>query len=115
MEDTFDEIEELGAKIATAAAAVAAAATAFDQLRAIKLSPVGRSSDRPDKGFKDLIPAADGAVIAHRAKKTMVAWCKKHPISGDAGFALKIGSRWLVSRSRLIRHLTEVKSSGSSD
>jgi hypothetical protein len=116
MTNTTDDFAELGDRLTAAAAAVAEAAAALNHLRTTTLRSVGRSEDRPDMGIKDLIPAADGADIAHRAKKTMTAWCKKNPIAGDAGFALKIGSRWLVSRSRLIRHLAEeAKSSGSSD
>jgi hypothetical protein len=92
-------------------------AAASERLRAASARPASDEPDpRPDMGFKDLIAAAKGAELAHRAKSTMNSWCGKHPVTGDAGFAVKIGSRWFVSRSRLIRHLAdEAKSSGSSD
>jgi hypothetical protein len=64
-----------------------------------------------DEGFRDLMPAADAAKIALRAKPTMRTWCGKHKINGEAGFARQIGSRWFVSKSRLLRHLA----SGSRD
>ena len=89
----------------------------LDRLAAIERQPQtaapSRGDEHPDRGLKDLILAADAADLAHRAKKTMNAWCRRHPISGEVGFALQIGRRWFVSRSRLIRYLENENSSGS--
>ena len=53
----------------------------------------------------DLIKAAAAAVLARRAKPTICAWCRKNAIDGNAGFAIKIGTRWYLSKSRLLKHL----------
>jgi hypothetical protein len=87
--------------------------TAFsDKLRAAMRAT---SSLQPphelDGGLTDLMPAADAAKIARRAKPTMNEWCRKHPIRDKSGFARQIGKRWFVSKSRLLRHLA----SGLSD
>jgi hypothetical protein len=58
-------------------------------------------SDLPN----DLIPAAAAAAIARRAKSTIGAWCRANAINGEHGFAIKMGARWFVSRSRLLKHL----------
>jgi hypothetical protein len=55
--------------------------------------------------LSDLIPAGAAAALARRAKSTVAAWCRSNPINGDSGFAVKIGARWFVSKSRLLRHL----------
>jgi hypothetical protein len=96
----------------------AASAEAFARLRAIMdAAKVDRPDDRPDLGIKDLMPAAAGAELAHRSKGTMTAWCRRHQIVGGAGFAVRIGGRWFVSRSRLVKHLADSKpkSNGASD
>jgi hypothetical protein len=89
-----------------------AVVAAFEELVALQRAPAQPASspdDRPDLGLTDLIPAADGAELAHRAKSTMNTWCRKHPINGGEGFAQQIGTRWYVSRSRLRRHLKNTK------
>jgi hypothetical protein len=53
----------------------------------------------------DLIPAGAAAALARRAKSTVNTWCRKNAIDGDAGFAIKLGSRWFVSKSRLLKYL----------
>lgn len=69
-------------------------------------------TQRPDLGLRDLIPAAEAAGLVHRAKSTMASWCRRHAIDGSGeGFSVQIKGRWLVSRSRLLRHLA----SGSRD
>jgi hypothetical protein len=83
-------------------------AAAIERLRALGHGDVEK---RPDRGLKDLIPAGEAAEIAKRAKPTMNTWCRKHAIDADRGFAIQIGGRWFVSRSRLLLHLA----SGSSD
>lgn len=100
---TNEEVNEL----------VAHLETVIDRLRAL-CAPQTDPDDLPDRGMNDLIPAADGADIARRAKPTMNAWCREHPVDAG-GFAVKIGERWFVSKSRLVRHLKKAKSSGSSD
>jgi len=53
----------------------------------------------------DLIKAAAAAALARRAKPTICAWCRKNAIDGEKGFAIKLGARWYVSKSRLLKHL----------
>ena len=100
--------DDLHTAISAAASAIAAAQAAFDRLRAPTEAPL---NDRPDHGLTDLISSAAAARLARRAKSTMNSWCREHAINGDAGFAIKIGTRWFVSKSRLLRHLA----SGSRD
>ena len=72
---------------------------------------IGRDGDAPpvapvDPGPPDdLIEVGAAAALARRSKTTMAAWCRENPIDGEAGFAQKIGARWFVSKSRLLRHL----------
>ena len=53
----------------------------------------------------DLIKAAAAAALARRAKPTIGAWCRKNAIDGENGFAIKLGARWYVLKSRLLKHL----------
>ncbi|MET3965434.1 hypothetical protein [Bradyrhizobium sp. S3.9.1] len=97
---------------------IAAHRAAIEALQRLKLT---RAPDAPptapvDQGppgveLSDLIEAGDAAAIARRSKVTIAAWCRENPINGEAGFAVKLGARWSVSKSRLLRHLA----SGSSD
>jgi hypothetical protein len=107
MTDTVDDIvRDLQASVARELAA------ACDWLRAVSARPATKAEKPPiDFEIKDLMPVGDGAALARRAKPTMSAWCRSNPIHGDRGFAVLIGKRWFVSRSRLMRHLA----SGSSD
>jgi hypothetical protein len=99
------------------AAIAAASAAAFERLRALVDASKDRADDRPDRGITDLMPAATAAALALRSKGTMAAWCRRHQIIGEAGFSVRIGARWFISRSRLIRHLAadKPKSNGASD
>jgi hypothetical protein len=54
---------------------------------------------------RDLIEIGAAAALARRAKSTVAAWCRRHPFDGQAGFAVKLGSRWLLSKSLLLKHL----------
>jgi hypothetical protein len=54
---------------------------------------------------KDLIEVGAAAALARRAKSTVAAWCRKNVIVGEVGFAVKLGSRWLISKSRFLKHL----------
>jgi len=102
----MSEIDEIIADLE--AAVVKDVAVAAARLRSIARAPGPQARDeRPDKGMTDLITVTEAAKLAHRSKKTMNAWCRQHPICGEAGLAVKIGKRWLVSRSRLLRHLVE--------
>ena len=55
---------------------------------------------------KDLIKAGAAAAIARRSKQTMTAWCRRHAFNGVDGFAVKLGARWHVSKSRLLKYLS---------
>jgi hypothetical protein len=98
---------------------IAQALELLEFLRALKRAPISGCADAPPKaiedpldlGIKDLIPAAEAAVLVKRAKSTMRTWCRANKIDGDEGFARQIGKRWWVSKSRLLRHLA----SGSRD
>src|SRR6202035_1950787 len=81
------------------------------KLSAISARPPAAVGELPDLEIKDLISAAEGAILARRAKSTMNNWCRANAIDGEKGFAARIRKRWFVSRSRLLRHLA----SGSSD
>ena len=56
----------------------------------------------------DLIHAGDAAALTRRAKSTVAAWCRSNAIDGERGFAVRIGSRWFVSKGRLLQHLASV-------
>lgn len=77
----------------------------YDRLRALKRAPV--VADPPDRGIKDLIPAAEAAALAHRSKATIARWCITHPCDSPGGFALQLGKRWFVSKSLFLRFLSE--------
>ena len=54
----------------------------------------------------DLIEVGAAAALARRSKVILAAWCRENPIDGADGFAQKLHSRWFVSKSRLLRHLS---------
>jgi len=86
-------------------------ATAMERFRAIANVATATSGLRPDLGLKDLISSAEAADLVRRAKSTLNTWCRENAINGNEGFAIQIGPRWFVSKSRLLRHLA----SGSRD
>jgi hypothetical protein len=109
-----DDVDKIRRDFETAVAA--ASAQAFDRLRALADASADRADDRHLR-IKDLMPAAEAAALARVAKTTMATWCRKNQVFGDTGFAVRIGARWHVSRSRLIRHLAadRSKSTDASD
>jgi hypothetical protein len=62
----------------------------------------------PGLELSDLIEAGDAAALVRKAKSTVASWCRSNAISGADGFAVKVGGRWLVSKSRLLKHLASV-------
>jgi hypothetical protein len=58
--------------------------------------------------LNDLIEVGAAAALVRKAKSTVASWCRSNAISGADGFAVKIGGRWLVSKSRLLKHLASV-------
>jgi hypothetical protein len=112
MADDLDQVQDdFRTAFAAATRAIEDAQAAFDRLCAHVGAPPSPVIDRPDLGLKGLIPSGEAAELARRAKSTMTNWCRANKIDGEKGFAQKIGSRWFVSKSRLLRHLA----SGSSD
>ena len=94
---------ELDAAIAVHQAAIAW----LRELKCVAVAPPVSPAQLVDhlETPNDLIKAADAAALARRAKPTIGAWCRKNAIDGEKGFAIKLGARWYVSKSRLLKHL----------
>jgi hypothetical protein len=83
---------------------IAALEKAIEILRGLKHAP-DAPPIAPVDPMSDLIEAGAAAAIARRAKSTIGAWCRANAIDGANGFAVKIGARWFVSKSKLLKHL----------
>ena len=77
-----------------------------DDLGSVPNAPTVATQADDFKMPDDLIPAAAGAALARRAKSTLANWCRSNAFDGRKGFAYRIGARWFVTRSGLLKHLS---------